>query len=479
MDIQLIEKIAKELNDGLTGKMFGRIYALSRQQIAIDVRPGDGRLLFISCEPAAPRVYFIRRRLRDIEKAAGGPTAFSQILRSRLGGAIVNAVDQMAGERVLEIRMSAVDELGRENGFYLVLQMTGRSANVFLLDKNRVIIDSMRETQGRGQQRGDIFSPPERLTSNRPERRFEMPVTKDLSEFLDEHYLEKAAAERFRALVAAARGRNAQEIKKRRRLLEKLERDMGEHGNADSWKHLGDLLLANTATAERVSAGFRVTDYFAEDAPLIVIEADDNETITAAAERYFRRYTKARNGREAITGRMAEVAAELGELEKTRQLIETAAESGDDVVLAELAADKRREPTERKGGGKKESRSTGYRSFVSADGFEILVGKRSKDNDHLTFRVARSLDTWLHAADYPGSHVVIRNPNRKEIPPTTLLQAAELAAFYSDARHQIKAAVNYTLRKFVNKPRGGAAGLVSLSSFKTLLVEPKVNAEAI
>jgi len=81
---------------------------------------------------------------------------------------------------------------------------------------------------------------------------------------------------------------------------------------------------------------------------------------------------------------------------------------------------------------------------------------------------------WLHAADYPGSHVVVRNPSRREIPQRTLLEAAQLAAFYSDAGRQPKAAVHYTQKKFVNKPRGAAPGLVSLASFKTILVEPKV-----
>ena len=108
-----------------------------------------------------------------------------------------------------------------------------------------------------------------------------------------------------------------------------------------------------------------------------------------------------------------------------------------------------------------------------------MVGKTSKDNDYLTFRIAKSLDVWLHAADYAGSHVVIRNPNRVDLPPKTLIEAAELAAFFSQAKNHPKAVVNYTEKKFVNKPKGAVAGLVSLSSFKTILVEPKVSLENI
>lgn len=111
---------------------------------------------------------------------------------------------------------------------------------------------------------------------------------------------------------------------------------------------------------------------------------------------------------------------------------------------------------------------------MSSDGLEILVGRRAADNDFLTFRIAKSLDVWLHAADYPGSHVVIRVAGRKEVPQRTILEAAQLAAFYSDARDKPKAAVNYAQRKFVNKPKRAAPGLVSLASFRTILVEPKV-----
>jgi predicted ribosome quality control (RQC) complex YloA/Tae2 family protein len=128
--------------------------------------------------------------------------------------------------------------------------------------------------------------------------------------------------------------------------------------------------------------------------------------------------------------------------------------------------------------GKPAETSSGTRSFVSSDGFEILVGKKAKDNDFLTFRTAKSLDLWMHAADYPGSHVVVRNPNRKEIPQKTVLESAQIAAFYSQAKSQAKVAVHYTQKKFVNKPKGAAAGLVSLASFKTILVEPKISIRA-
>jgi len=113
------------------------------------------------------------------------------------------------------------------------------------------------------------------------------------------------------------------------------------------------------------------------------------------------------------------------------------------------------------------------RRFKSSDGYEIVVGRNDRDNDALTFRVAKPHDIWLHAADYPGSHAIIRNPTREAPPHRTITEAAELAAFYSQAKREGKAAVHYAQKKFVSKPPRSKPGLVRLSSFKTILVEPR------
>ena len=134
------------------------------------------------------------------------------------------------------------------------------------------------------------------------------------------------------------------------------------------------------------------------------------------------------------------------------------------ILYRSFSGKKNKQQSRKNKKGKKDSSSSVARKFVSSDGIEILVGKRSKDNDYLTFRIAKSLDTWLHASDYPGSHVVIKAQNKNELPPNTLKEAAQLAAFYSKAKNETKVAVHYTQKKFVNKPKGVAPGLVR--SFK-------------
>jgi predicted ribosome quality control (RQC) complex YloA/Tae2 family protein len=107
------------------------------------------------------------------------------------------------------------------------------------------------------------------------------------------------------------------------------------------------------------------------------------------------------------------------------------------------------------------------------NGWEILVGKSAAGNDHLTTKIARPDDLWLHAEGIPGSHVLVRNPNAGDIPPEVLLKAAALAAFHSKGKNAGKVPVTYTRAGLVKKPRGAKPGLVTLQERKSLMVRPE------
>jgi len=125
-------------------------------------------------------------------------------------------------------------------------------------------------------------------------------------------------------------------------------------------------------------------------------------------------------------------------------------------------------PEERQGQGTPRHRT------LTVDGFEILIGRNSRENDTLTFHVAGPDDFWIHVADYSGSHVIVRNPAKaKTLPDNVLTRAAQLAAYFSQARNSPKVEVHYTRRKYVSKPRRAKPGLVKLSEFGTIRVEPK------
>ncbi len=479
MNEATLEEIRSEFDAAMIGRRFGNIFQLAKFQLAIDFRLVDSRYLFLSVEPSRPRIYLIRRRLKDLEKQSQNALPFVSLLQKRLSGAIVEKIDKIPNERILRLDLAKENEFGKTEHRSLMIQLTGRSANVFLLDEEDRIVDSMRDTFGEGQEAGGTYAPPKRPEAEKQiglDGLINTAPGQSISEKLDAFYLEKEAERRFQTLADAARKKLRQEISKRKKLIKKLSDDLTNHGDADKWKRYGDLILANIATARRNGNEIIVTDFFDDNLPQIEIVADKNISLTEAAEMFFKRYTKARNAAAEISKRLKVLGSEIEKLKADSVRLETAiAEKDEKVLISEN--DKNYKWSQQKAGRKKESGFSGARSFISSDGLEILVGKKSKDNDHLTFRIAKSLDLWLHAADYPGSHVVVRNPTRKEIPQTTLLEAAQLAAFYSDAREQPKAAVHYTQKKFVNKPRGAAAGLVSLASFKTILVQPKVIAD--
>jgi predicted ribosome quality control (RQC) complex YloA/Tae2 family protein len=120
------------------------------------------------------------------------------------------------------------------------------------------------------------------------------------------------------------------------------------------------------------------------------------------------------------------------------------------------------------------SKGRPYRTIV-VGGFEILVGRGDEDNDLLTFEVAEPHDLWLHVAGgTPGSHVVVRNPGRGEVPREVVEAAAAAAAWYSKARNAARVEVHVCRASDVSKPRGAPTGLVELARWKSVRVRPGV-----
>lgn len=562
MNEHLIGEVLNELRPALVGRPWGKIFQLSAAALAVDFRTGDGRYLLLSAEPGRTRLHLIARSVRELEKSALAPSQFALVLRKALGGATLRALERDEGERVVRFHFSVPDAVGDERAATLVAQLTGRSANLLLLDEGERVAATLRPSRGEGQEEGELYHPPAPQGTNAPtapgtntptasgtdastapaanapaapdtnapaapgmnaptapdanaragrhtatpregeagdaraESRASRPARKaqdfpregfaSLSEALDQHYLQLEAERAFDARAGAAAARLRQQAAALRKLRDNLRRDLAAHGDADEHKRAGDLLIANIGTAAREGRTVLVTDFYAEDTPTVEIEVDENRTLQEEAGRRFARYSKARRAAREIAERLEKVEPELEALEARREELERIRAARDADALAaftgegdEAARAKRgeraRRSKEEAGGG-----ARALRRYRSSDGYEIIVGRGARENDHLTFRVARSYDTWMHAADYPGSHVVVRARGRDEVVPhRTLVEAARLAAHFSQARKDAKVAVNYTQRKFVSKPRGAAPGLVYLSSFRTLLVEPGEGLERI
>jgi len=458
----LIQRVVEELRDALTGRFFGKIYQLGPVSFAIDFGL-RGEFLFISVDPSNPRLYLIRRRTKDLERQSSALNAFGQAMRSKLSGADVVSVSKDPLDRIVRFTFRTEDVFRR-----LVVQLTGRTADIFLLDELNRIEAILREpAQTRIQQ---LYEPPPRPLKE-PTESFQLDAGPPSAQ-LDKHFSTLDAAKTFDAKAKAIRSRVVKNIRQQRTLQDNLRNDLVRHGNPEEHKRIGDLLLANIATAVREGNKVRITDYYADDAPEIEIEVDENRSLQDEAAARFRQYTKAKHAADEIAERLKQIDRETTVLERRLQRLDAIIQSRDEAALdtfekpapAPKAVPQKSVKTEK---------ISGVRRYLSTDGYEILVGRAARDNDNLTFRVAQPNDMWMHAGDYPGSHVVIRNPTRKEIPQRTIIEAAQLAGKFSQASEDAKVVIHYTERKFLSKPKGAAPGLVRLSRFRSITVEPK------
>ena len=487
MHQETLKEIVAELAELLPGHFLGKIFQLSAFSLAIDFGLKAEGYLFISIEAAAPRLYLIKRSVRELEKAAAPLSAFAQSLRANLGGGNVFSITKDQAERVVRVSLSVVDELGDSRDFELVAQLTGRSANLFLINSAGTIIHAWRTPRGEGQQPGEQYQPPTRQAKTAPgatanpvsaATRLIRGESASISAAADKHYRALEVAHEFDSLAGNLVARVRKEIAKRKKLQANLEKDLLAHGNPEGHKRLGDLLLANIANAKRVGNRVTLIDYYAEGTPLLEMEIDENTSLQEAASESFSRYSKAKRAVEEIGTRLVQLERELGQLDEKRLRLEAAIARRDATAIAEFEEPKDK-PSQRLKKEKASLTIPGMRRYLSSDGYEVLVGRTARDNDQLTFRVARPNDLWLHAGDYPGSHVIVRNSSRSDIPHRTIIEAAQLAAKFSQASKDSKVAIHYTRRKFLAKPKGAAPGLVRMSSFKSITVEPGENLERI
>lgn len=466
----------------LSGRTMGKVFQLSRLALAIDFRPGDGRYLFISVEPSRPGIYMIERRVRDLEKQSLALSSFVQVLRKHLGGAKLLSLTKTDADRIVRFSFKAHDEVGQLYARSLVAQLTGKAANLLLLDERGFVIDTLRPPRGEGQETGERYQPPppppniKSLPTSAP---LERGQSSTLSEVADNYYRLLEAGRTLERHAANARARVRKEIAQREKLQRHLGNDLKAHGDALEHKRIGDLLITNIGTAERHGNIVKLTDYYTDETPLIELEVDENSTLQEEAARRFSRYTKARRASQEIALRLNSIEKELETLRARQTELERIIASGDEAALESFTGVVKTEAGQKEERKKSVAVVPGARRYRSSDGYEILVGRAARDNDQLTFRVARPHDLWLHAADYPGSHVIVRNPTRADVPHRTIIEAAQLAAAFSQAKRDAKVNVHYTQRKFLSKPKGAAPGLVRMSSFRSITVEPSVCAERI
>ncbi len=267
--------------------------------------------------------------------------------------------------------------------------------------------------------------------------------------------------------------------------LNKIVHSQSTDEEAERWRRWGELLFANVKTGKRTEAGFEVVDYYDEHQATVTIPLEDGEEVTDAARRFFKKYQKHQRTQAAaaerldLLGRQSESVAFLESLfaeADDDESLDAAISEAATLLPVELRPKQAADSNKARA---KENEWSGLRRYRGPNGYEIVVGRNDRDNDRLTFRLARPHDLWLHAADYPGSHVLVRNPSRQPVPHNVLLAAAELAAYFSKAKNDDKVNVHYVEKRRLSRPKNAAPGAVLLSESKTILAPPRETLERI
>lgn len=559
LDAMVLTALRRELSQSLTGGKIDRISMPEKDMLILSVRTraeGSKKLL-ISVRPGTARIHLTEMALENPTQ----PPMFCMLLRKYLLGGRITALEQPEGERLIQLRVDAVDELGRRGDMTLVLELMGKGLNLLLVGEDGRILDCLRrvdyEDSGRrGLLPGLFYSLPpaqeklsffrtdaetcsemiRRADKNEEPDRWLLRTFSGLSPFLcrelaihgwdgldnqldslrgrlsreefvpvmllrdgkpfDYSFLPvrqygDAAENRqypdFSALLDAfysardrqenLRRRSAELLRTARTARDRLRRKIAAREQEllatekrEEYRRRGDLITANIYRLHRGMESFETQDFYEQDAPVVTVPLDVRKTPQQNAAANYKLYNKAKTANRVLTeliesareeeAYLESVLDELSRAESERDLTEIRAElEGTGYLRARPSGKKTR-----KGNPGKPMR------FISDSGTEILVGRSNTQNDELTFHIARRGNLWLHVQKMPGSHVIISCENG-QADETTLLQAAALAAAYSQAAEGGKCAVDCTAVRNVRKPSGAKPGRVIYTDQRTLITQ--------
>jgi len=456
-----IERVVREARPLLAGATLREVAHVDRETFAFRFRcsPGD-RYLCLCIDPALARLHL----LSSWPAAPKSRHPFYLFLKSHLLGDTLASIEQVPGDRIVELRFAGREPLD------LIAELTGSLTNLICVSPQREILEAWRHVRLRDR---ELFphvpyqSPPPPSRPSAAASRDRFADARAYSAAVETAYAllsQERRVEQLRQRLHAAMGDSEQKLS---RAVLNIERSLQAMRAADIDRQKGELLKAHLAELPR---GTRQVELKDETGDTLSIALDPKRSPVDNMRRYFQKYKKAAAGIDETERRLAKTSAEHAH---AQHLLELVAAANDLASLKSLEAEM---ASARLGSAPKRRQVKATidqpRRFVSADGLELLVGRNNAQNDHLTLHIARGNDLWVHVQTIAGSHVIVRTPPGKSVPKETLLDAATLAVYYSKARHSKGVFVDYVQRKHVRKPKGSRPGYVTYAHNKTITIDP-------
>lgn len=316
----------------------------------------------------------------------------------------------------------------------------------------------------------------------RGEKRMFLPFTPPNEKVICFERISDAADEfyRFRAELESAKRRASSlektlqnSIQRLARKAEKFSLSIGDEAEIEKLRLFGELLTANIYALPERAEEVSLDNYYLDPPQKITIPLDSTRSCADNAQIYYKKYRKAKSGRDIALVLLEEAVKEIEYLKGVENDLKNCVSGSDfEDVRSELCSSGYIRANRLKVAKKqqKPQKSKPF-AYTSTDGCLILAGKNNTQNDRLTFKDASPDDIWLHTKDVHGSHVILKCCGRKPS-DTALLEAAVIAAHHSQGRASGNTAVDYTLRKYVKKPSGAKPGFVVYTHQKTLTVAP-------
>jgi predicted ribosome quality control (RQC) complex YloA/Tae2 family protein len=453
-----IALVVERLQAGLAGAVVqGAISPSARDRVVLELRtPGATHHLEIVLAAGFTRLGRVRAR----PGAAPSPHPFVMLLRGCAVGLRVEAVRQHDGDRAVLVDLAS----GARRGT-LVAELTSRHANLFWLDAAGVVAGSFHpnRSQRRALDPGCPYVAP--LPHPMPSLPPRFEPGDDVEACIETFYEEAERGQDRTSAVAAASSRLAAARKRLERLAAGLDEDLRRASEAERLGLMGQLLKANLRLASKGMTSLEVLDWEGRPAAIALLPSLDP---VANMERLFDKARRLRKALPRIERRLAATRAKLTEISTLARDLEL--EPDPFTILARVPAHLLGKPARTRAGRHRPDERLPYREYAVEGGRPAWVGRSAADNDALTVRFASPFDLWLHVRGLRGSHVVVPL-GRGETPSADLLvDAALLAAHFSDARDAPDVEVTYTRRRYVEKPRGAPPGSVRLRREKTIFL---------
>lgn len=417
-------------------------------------KPGKTSTLLLCIAPGACRLHATTRNFPKPER----PLRFAELLKSRIRNGKIAEARQLGADRIVRLSVET-----QEGAYLLYARLWSNAANVVLADAEGTVIDAMARRPKRGEVSGGRYRPEESPPKPLPEGKV-FPLRDasgypDYGSMLDAYYEKEGGSLSREAVRERLRRYYGARISKAEGIAESLARNLEAHRSALEGRRYGDIILANLWRAGPGASWLEAEDFTRGDEP-IRIPLDPRKDAKENARDF---YEGAKKAKASIAEIEEDIAAKEKLVRKLRADLAALDSAGDPMEIERRLRKLRARETAR------ERKKAPGLDFESR-GWTILVGRSATENEELLRRHVKGGDYWLHARDWPGAYVFIRQRRGRSPELEVLLDAGCLALFYSGGRNSGKGELYYTQVKHLRRPKDGPKGLVLPTQEKNLSV---------